>query len=104
MGTGWTNERVSFFAIHSISGFFAFRGAEEMSEQVYSPTHYTGGKVETIEKVLTVIEGLPAEPAYLLGQIIRYCDRCDAKHDDPMQDLAKANNYAHKLVTGEWRQ
>ena len=74
-----------------------------MSEQVYSPTHYTGGGVETIDKILAVINGLPAEPAYLLGQIIRYCDRCDTKHDNPAQDLAKANNYAHKLITGEWR-
>lgn len=40
-----------------------------MSEQVMNPTHYTKGKVETIEKILVVIEGLPAEDAYLLGQI-----------------------------------
>lgn len=75
-----------------------------MSEQVYNPTHYTGGGVETIDKILAVIDGLPAEPAYLLGQIIRYCDRCEDKHDNPAQDLAKANNYAHRLVFGEWRQ
>lgn len=75
-----------------------------MSEQVYSPTHYTGGGVETIDKILTVVDGLPSDAAYLLGQIIRYCDRCEAKHDDPFQDLAKANNYAHRLVFGEWRQ
>jgi hypothetical protein len=74
-----------------------------MSEYVVNPPHYTGGKVETIEKITAVIEGLPAEHAYLLGQIIRYCDRCEFKHDDPAQDLAKANNYAHRLVYGDWR-
>lgn len=74
-----------------------------MSEQVINPTHYTQGKVETIDKITAVIEGLPAEEAYLLGQIIRYVDRCEDKHDDPMLDLGKANNYAHRLVLGHWR-
>ena len=73
-----------------------------MSEQVMNPTHYTKGKVETIDKILAVVGGLPSEQAYLLGQIIRYCDRCEHKHDDPFQDLAKANNYAHRLVYGHW--
>lgn len=74
-----------------------------MSEQVLSPTHYTSGSLETIDKILFVIDGLPAEEAYLLGQIIRYVDRCEGKHAEPMQDLAKANNYAHRLVYGHWR-
>lgn len=75
-----------------------------MSEQVMNPTHYTKGKVETIDKILAVIEGLPAEEGYLLGQIIRYVDRCEDKHDNPMQDLEKANNYAHKLIFGHWKE
>lgn len=75
-----------------------------MSEQVINPTHYTNGRVETIDKITAVIDGLPAEEAYLLGQIIRYVDRCEDKHDDPKQDLAKANNYAHRLVYGHWRK
>lgn len=74
-----------------------------MSEQVFSPSHYNGGGLETILKIEAVIDGLPAREAYLLGQIIRYVDRCDSKHDIPFQDLQKANNYAHKLITGEWR-
>lgn len=75
-----------------------------MSEQVINPTHYTGGKVETIDKIMAVISGLSPRDAFLLGQIIRYVDRCESKHDDPMQDLAKANNYAHKLLYDEWRR
>lgn len=74
-----------------------------MSEQIYNPTHYTGGNIETITKINMVIDGLPAGDAYLIGQIIRYVDRCEGKHEDPMQDLAKANNYAHRLVFGHWR-
>lgn len=74
-----------------------------MSEQVYSPNHYTGGKIETIDKIMAVVDGLPARDAYLIGQIIRYVDRCEAKHDSPVDDLQKANNYAHRLVFGAWK-
>lgn len=74
-----------------------------MAEQVHNPTHYTSGKLETIDKIEAVIDGLPDREAYLLGQIIRYVDRCEGKHDNPMQDLQKANNYAHRLVTRRWR-
>lgn len=31
-----------------------------------------------------------------------HADRAGEK-DDPAIDLGKANNYAHRLVTGEWR-
>lgn len=74
-----------------------------MGEQVMNPGHYTKGKVETIEKIMAVIDGLPAEEGFLLGQIIRYVDRCESKHDSPVQDLEKANNYAHMLVLGHWK-
>ena len=50
----------------------------------------------------TVVDGLPAKQAYLLGQIIRYCDRAGFK-DEVSTDLGKANNYAHSLIYGEWR-
>lgn len=72
-------------------------------ERVDSPPHYTSGRVETIDKIEAVVEGLPAREAYLIGQIVRYVDRCELKHDDPAGDLAKANNYAHRLACGRWR-
>ena len=58
--------------------------------------------METIDKIEAVIDGLPAREAFLLGQVIRYTDRAGRK-DVPEVDLGKANNYAHRLVTGEWR-
>ena len=74
----------------------------EPTETVDSPGWYTSGGVETIEKVEAVVDGLPARDAYLLGQIVRYVDRAGRK--DPAQiDLGKANNYAHRLVGGKWR-
>lgn len=48
------------------------------------------------------IDGLPAREAFLLGQVLRYADRAGEK-DDPAIDLGKANNYAWRLVTGDWR-
>lgn len=74
----------------------------EPTETVNSPAWYTSGGVETIDKVEAVVDGLPARDAYLLGQIVRYVDRAGRK--DPAQiDLGKANNYAHRLVGGKWR-
>lgn len=71
-------------------------------ETVRDPGWYTSGAVETIAKIEAVIDGLPAREAFLLGQVIRYVDRAGEK-DDPAIDLGKANNYAWRLVTGDWR-
>lgn len=74
----------------------------EPTETVDSPEWYTSGGVETIDKIEAVVDGLPARDAYLLGQIVRCVDRAGRK--DPAEiDLGKANNYAHRLVSGEWR-
>lgn len=69
---------------------------------VDSPNHYCSGKLETIEKIKIVLDGIEGEAAYNLGNILKYFDRAGLK-DDEMQDLDKANNYAHRLVTGKWR-
>lgn len=45
----------------------------ERRETVRDPGWYTSGAVETIAKI------------------------------DPAVDLGKANNYAHRLITGDWR-
>lgn len=74
----------------------------EPTETVDSPAWYTSGGVETIEKVEAVVAGLPSVPAYLLGQVVRYVDRAGMK-DEAAIDLGKANNYAHRLVRGKWR-
>lgn len=74
----------------------------EPNETVDSPSWYTAGAVETIDKVEAVVEGLPAQDAYLLGQVVRYVDRAGMK-DEAAVDLGKANNYAHRLVRGKWR-
>ena len=83
---------------------YGISGTAAMGEggAVDSPSHYTSGTVETIAKIEAVTEGLNARAAYLLGNIIKYVDRA-GKKGDAAEDLAKANNYSHRLCTGEWR-
>lgn len=70
-------------------------------DEVYRPSHYADKPTETIQAIEAVVDGLDARSAYLLGNIIKYVDRRDDK-GHARRDLAKANNYAHRLVTGKW--
>lgn len=74
----------------------------QAEDSIYQPSHYTDGAIETIDIIESVVNGLPSVQAYLLGNVIKYVCRAGKKgnvHDD----LAKANNYAHRLVSGEWK-
>lgn len=70
-------------------------------EKVDDPEWYAG-EVEPIDIIERVVEGLPPDKAYSLGQVLRYCLRA-GKKDDIDVELGKANNYAHRLVFGHWR-
>ena len=72
-----------------------------VGETVDDPERYAGG-VEPIDIIERVVEGLPPDKAYSLGQVLRYCLRA-GKKDDIDVELGKANNYAHRLVFGHWR-
>lgn len=69
-------------------------------EKVDDPEWYAG-EVEPIDIIERVVEGLPPDKAYSLGQVLRYCLRA-GKKDDIDVELGKANNYAHRLVSGHW--
>ena len=71
------------------------------AEEVDEPEWYAG-EVEPIDIIERVVEGLPPDKAYSLGQVLRYCLRA-GKKDDVDVELGKANNYAHRLVYGHWR-
>lgn len=73
-----------------------------MHEVADSPDWYASQEVEPIDIIEEVVKGLPAPQAYSLGQVLRYCLRAGRK-DDVRVELAKANNYAHRLVYGHWR-
>ena len=73
--------------------------------EVYSPKHYTAGRIETIDKIAVVVTGVrtPLE-GYLLGNAVKYIDRAGSKGEptDWNDDLHKAANYIHRLVYGKW--
>lgn len=72
-----------------------------VGEKVDDPEWYAG-EVEPIDIMERVVEGLPPDKAYSLGQVLRYCLRA-GKKDDMDVELGKADNYAHRLVFGRWR-
>lgn len=74
-----------------------------MTDPVYQPSHYIGDTHETIEIIEAIVDGISGEKAYFLGNVLKYALRA-GKKGDADEDLAKANNYAHRLITGEWRQ
>ena len=78
-----------------------FNVGEAPAEEVDDPEWYAG-EVEPIDIIERVVEGLPPDKAYSLGQVLRYCLRA-GKKDDIDVELGKANNYAHRLVFGHWR-
>ena len=78
-----------------------FNAGEAPAEEVDDPEWYAG-EVEPIDIIERVVDGLPPDKAYSLGQVLRYCLRA-GKKDDIDVELGKANNYAHRLVFGHWR-
>ena len=66
-------------------------------------TDYYDGEMEAIDIIREVADGVDGEAAFCLGNIIKYVLRAGRK-PGAQDDLKKANNYAHRLVYGEWRE
>ena len=64
---------------------------------------YYDGEMEAIDIIKEVTDGIDGEAAFCLGNIIKYVLRAGRK-PGAQDDLKKANNYAHRLVYGEWRE
>ena len=71
-------------------------------DPVDHPSHYERNGFQTIEIVERIIEGLSAREGYCLANVLKYALRAGKKGVADI-DLEKANNYAHRLCTGEWR-
>ena len=70
-----------------------------VGEKVDDPEWYAGEPIDIIGRV---VEGLPPDKAYSLGQVLGYCLGA-GKKDDIDVESGKADNYAHRLVYGHWR-
>lgn len=76
--------------------------AHVTADEVEHPAHYNQGEVEAIQIIDEVTAGLGGFDGYCLGNVLKYSLRA-GKKGDLQTDLEKANNYAHKLVYGQWR-
>lgn len=71
-----------------------------MNDKVYAPEHYRQGIecIDYIESILT-----PEEfKGFLKGNMIKYLYRANKKNGE--EDRAKSENYAHRLIHGEWKK
>lgn len=67
--------------------------------------HYDIGNIETIRIIECIVgrDEIPRKPAYAIGNAVKYLLRCGAKNGERWQeDVAKAENYLHRALTGEW--
>ena len=62
------------------------------------PSHY---ERDSMAKIEAIVDGLPADKAICLFNVLKYYERA-GKKDDGATDLAKANAYAKRLVHGRW--
>jgi len=62
-----------------------------------NPAHYQKGSTETIDYIIDAVRDLPADEAYMVGNIIKYVSRYREKHPDPRTDIEKARWYLNRL-------
>lgn len=70
----------------------------DVGEEVDDPGRYAG-EVEPIDIIERVVEGLPPDKAYSLGQVPGYCPGAGGK-DDIDVESGKADDCAHRSVSG----
>ena len=66
------------------------KAPKELIDNVNHPSHYTHGKIETIDKIEDVL-GLEGFQAYCVGNAIKYLDRYKLKNG--FEDIKKAKRY-----------
>lgn len=71
-------------------------------EKVDAPEWYAG-EVEPIDIIERVVEGLPPDKAYSLGQVLRYCLRAGRKDDVDVELRDAARKvYANNVERGRY--
>lgn len=93
------NAKRGYYDEHAMAAFMQDQLAVD---QVEHPAHYTQGKIESIEIIEPIIDGLEGKQASHLANVLKYALRAGEK-DTADVDIEKANNYAHRLCTGEWK-
>lgn len=70
-----------------------------MKDNVNHPAHYTQGKVEVIEIIEQLTNGMEGHKAYCLGNVVKYIFRHERKNG--LEDLKKANWYLQRVIALE---
>lgn len=68
--------------------------------------HYDATPVETIEIIESIVnrEQIPRKAAYAIGNAVKYLFRAGLKEFENWEDdVAKAENYLHRALTGKWK-
>ena len=67
-------------------------------DRVNSPSHYTSGRMESIDIIEDTIQVAPTpKEGFLQGQVLKYILRVWLK-DNPLEDLKKARWYLDRLI------
>ena len=67
-------------------------------DRVNSPSHYTSGRMESIDIIEDAIQVAPTpKEGFLQGQVLKYILRVWLK-DNPLEDLKKARWYLDRLI------
>lgn len=96
------NAERGYYEEHTMSAFVQEKVARDAGDPVEHPSHYTQGSIESINIIERIIDGLEGKQAAHLANVLKYALRAGKKGLTDI-DLEKANNYAHRLCTGEWR-
>ena len=74
-----------------------WKQADQQSDMVNSPPHYSDGNIETIDYIVDVLGEYEAI-SYCHGNVIKYTGSRLWKKDDPIQDAEKAVWYLNKMI------
>ena len=70
--------------------------ADGKEDVVEHPAHYTGGRIECIEAIEVMTDGMTGWEGYSLGNVLKYIWRFRRKGG--VQDLKKAKWYLENLI------
>lgn len=79
--------------VRTPGGEVVFKTVLSAPDNIEKPAHYNAGKVEVIELIEQLTAGYDGYTAYCLGNVIKYIARAPYKHDEPTEDLRKAERY-----------
>lgn len=68
--------------------------------------HYQTMPCEVIEIIESIVnrEQIPRKAAYAIGNAVKYLCRAGLKEFENWEDdVAKAENYLHRALTGKWK-